>query len=281
MANQPFVGAIGDFARFDLKNSVIAGIQAGGAGTGKMLVDLARLLGEGPTRQARRQAHQTLAEEAQKSVKRSYAQTVTRHKRVPSYRQGDRYSGGVLLRALGSPRMFRVDAVGIDFIDVEFLDGEAAQWARLNAGAAPAGQGSRARFEVRFSGLVVASLGLDMVPSAGFRIPRGYWWDPTSNEPVSPGETPAQFYLGGTGPRGGASRFLRGSERRRVNFQEPRVTGGIRARNFLDAGVRTIARDLGPTYERMYRDLHERGLARVRPQRIRVDQSRRGVQTTL
>lgn len=51
------------------------------------------------------------------------------------YRVGDRFSGGVLLKALESPNLYRVAADGVAFINRPFLDQAAAQWYRLNFGA--------------------------------------------------------------------------------------------------------------------------------------------------
>ncbi len=149
------------------------------------------------------------------------------------------------------------------------MNQEARHWARLNAGAGPIGQGSRGRFPVRWSNLVVASLGLDMDARPAFFLPRGYWFSPGEGL-VSPnaGRTGKdEFYPQGTSP-GGPFSHLR--SRRRLDGKKAgghegpglarrRPSKGIRGRQFLDAGVARIGQELGPTYERLYENLWKQG----------------------
>jgi hypothetical protein len=208
-------------------------------------------------------------------VLNSYAQVVTRRKHVASYRMSDtganqRFAGGKLRAALGSPHFYEATPTALRFINTSMLDETARHWARLNAGASGIGTGSRRRFDISWSNIVIGALGVDMTPSPAFTVPRGYWWN--GDGPTSPGAPgTSQFHPAGTGPRAGASRTLtakgEGGRRVKVRFQPRRVSRGIEARNFLDAGVARIALDLGPGYDRLYRELYGERLASVRPAR--------------
>lgn len=279
----PFTQALGQWANFDLVSVFAQAMLDANRSTARTLVELARVLETGVASNQMAAAHTTIAENAQRSVLKSYDQVVTRRKgpagRTPyrlaaSSPQNERHAGGALRRALASPDFWEATATGIRFVNVELLDREASHWARLNAGAGSRGTGSRRSFEIRWSNLVVASLGMEMNASPSFAIPRGYWFDRGAGSPVGPGAMPNghdEFYPIGEGPRRGTSRVMgRDGEGRaqRVPLQRRRMSQGIRARNFLDAGVATIARELPQAYERVYADLFRTGVARVRPGRV-------------
>ena len=246
----------------------------------KVLKDIARIINAGVGRTELAKAHTTIARKAQDSVLRSYDQTVTARnkRRLGPYRdtiepatnpKNRRFADGKLRQALGSREFWEADARGIRFINVSLLNRKAKQWARLSAGAGGRGSGSRKQFEVRWGNLVVAALGLNMRPSPAFTIPKGYWMDP-SGGPVGPGARgTARFFPMGEGPRAGAKSHTTAVDdegrRVRVPMQRKRVTRGIEARNFLDTGVRRIARELGPTYLRMHREWYGARISRVRP----------------
>lgn len=252
-------------------------VATANSATAQTLQELGRVIQQGIAPSEFQRAHETIGVAAQRAVLNSYAQTVTARKRVASYRLGDtgknaRYAGGKLKAALGAEGFFEATPEGIKFINVDLLDATARHWARLNAGAGPAGGGSRRTFDVRWSNLIVASLGLEMTASPPFLIPKGYWWNPGSGQPVKPGETgTSEFYPLGSGPRSTARKTIsarrEGVGRSNVQLQGRRVAGGIQARNFLDAGVARIAADLGPAYSRLYDDLYNRKLVSVRPAR--------------
>lgn len=271
-----FVGRLQRTYTAAIAQALADAVQGANTATAQTLQELGRVIQQGIAPQEFLTAHQTIGLAAQRAVLNSYAQVVTARKRVPSYRTepdgaNTRFAGGKLKAALSSPRFFVATPTGIQFINVDELDATARHWARLNAGAGAVGGGSRRTFDVRWSNLVVASLGLEMSPSPAFLIPRGYWWDAASGQPAAPGATgTSEFYPLGTGPRSRARATLSAAgESGRVNvpLQRRRVTGGIVARNFLDAGVARIATDLGPTYQRLYSDFYSRGLVGVRPAR--------------
>jgi hypothetical protein len=240
------------------------------ARTAKGVTDLIELFLQGMGPQQRLAAHRQLAEDAQASILRSYDQLVTAQRRPANrtaYRttanrpQNVRLAGGVLRRALADRGMIAYDADGFAFINTGLLDQEAAHWARLNSGAGARGAGgSRRMFQVRFSNLVIATIGLNMAPSPSFMLPAGYWWN--GEGMVAPGGNIGadQFYPIGEGPRAGVRPRVRradddgGRRPRAAPFQRRRVSQGIRARNFLDAGFARVANDLGPTYKRMMDD---------------------------
>lgn len=259
----------------DLADLFVNAIADANARTAQTLQEAARVIQQGVAPESFRQVHETIGLRAQQAVLNSYAQVVTAQKHVPSYRLADggknqRYAGGKLREALSSAAMVSASERGLRFIDTDVLDAQARHWARLNAGALGIGGGSRRTFDIRWSNFVIAALGINMVPSAGFFVPRGYWWE--GNGPVPPGPTgTSQFYPAGSGPRASAQTRLfatgEGGARKSIVFQRKRVSRGIRARNFLDAGVARIAEDLGPAYDRLYKDLYERKLVSVRPAR--------------
>lgn len=278
-ARQAFTGRLVGNLKLDLADSLVQAIAEALGSTAKTLQELARIIQAGPAKEEFRVAHQAIGERAQQAVLNSYAQVVTARKRVPSYRLGDtganqRYAGGKLKAALASPAFFSASERGLEFINVQLLDETARHWARLNAGAGSVGAGSRRSFDIQWSNLVIGALGVGMTPSPAFDLPRGYWFSPGAG-PVPPGERgTSEFYPAGSGPRAGANTRLfsvgESGKRTGVAFQRRRVSRGIQARNFLDAGVARIANDLGPAYERLYKELYATKVAAVRPARANL-----------
>lgn len=177
-----------------------------------------------------RRANYIIGLRAQQSTAAAYSQRRPR-RRLPSYRVGPlqgRYAGGALLRAIKAPDFFRATATGLQFINTSRLDREAKQWKRLNFGAGAGAIRPPGRYEVSFNGLLVATLGLTPDPRPGFKMPPGFFLGP--NGRVQRGGEP------GTGMFYPTGRPL----------MSP--TYGIVGTNFLDAGVRRIARELGPVY---------------------------------
>lgn len=223
----------------------------GAAGLAQQVRAFATVLAAGLGDDDLKAAHQAVGEAAQRSVSRSYGQLVTARQGPSGYRAGAidnhsrRFAGGALRRALNHPDFFRATSRGIQFVNTRVLDQEAAHWYRLNFGAGGAGLGTTARFEVRWGSLVVASLGFDAAPSAAFVIPKGVWVSPTG-ERVNAGANPPgtdTFYPQGERPPGIKGRATKA-----------RITAGIEARNFLDAGLRRIANELPLAYDDVYRD---------------------------
>ncbi len=283
--------------------SLIAAVAEADARTAQQVKKVAEVFQRDVAPAQRQQMFHKIGTRAQKSVVKSYDQVVTRGAnargnrypyRVGARQPNKRYAGGKLRSALNSPRFFEATAAGLRFINVDYLNRTARHWARLNAGAGPRGQGSRRRFTVTWSNLAVAAIGVDQAPRPGFFLPRGYWWARGGGQVVSadPGRIGQdEFYPVGIGPARGRTRLDAKAHRRPGPYVGPgagigkrRPSLGIKARNFLDAGAETIARELPKGYEKLYRDLWEqkavgpntkiRATARPRALRTRVRTTR-------
>ena len=178
-----------------------------------------------------------------------------------------RYAGGRMRAALAAKAFYKVTPTGVSWGNVALLNAAAVQWGRLNFGAQPAGTGSHMRFEVRWSNLVVATVGLDEEARPEFGM-RGYW---------TPG---GEFHPKTEGPVKAGT--MKGSEVTWVNKPVPK---GIKARNFIDAGLRRLVEgergtkagglpdQLRSAYVRIYRNaeasakLMEGGTYRAQPTR--------------
>lgn len=179
----------------------------------------------------RRRIHEDAGRAAQRSLVAGYTNR-RRRRGTPPYRinakdpRNNRLAGGILRRALNNPSMVKATADSVFFIDAATLDREAAHWRRINFGAGRiGGSPGPGEFQMRWGSLVIGALGLTDGPSPAFRIPRGFWFE---NE----------FYPTGEQPGG------RGKGR----LQKPRMTFGIAASQFLDAGVRRLAQELPRGY---------------------------------
>lgn len=167
------------------------------------------------------------------------------------YRQGNRYSGGMLRSALSSPLQATASLDGVIFGDTALLDATARHWARLNFGAGPrAGvQGGSRPFMLteyggkRFSAsqeffndaLGGGKIKLPFVPKGAFTMPAGIF----TTDGTTKGAVPANMAERGQHafyPRSRASK----------NRQDPIITQGVEAWGFIDAGVASVARNLGP-----------------------------------
>lgn len=247
--------------------------------TSKQLLELARVIERGIPAADRARLHQQLGEAGQDSVLRSYRATKGRSR--PGYRASRdtkwrRYAGGRLEAALKDPSFFKADSTGLEFINVGMLDQRAAQWARLNFGAGAEGRGSRSAQPVRIGTLVVATLGLESTARPAFMMPAGYFVG-ADGAPVSPseGRVPgAAFYPYRTGPYRGRSYETSGGTQQRLPIISRRLVG-FEGRQFLDAGIDRIAREMGPAYLNLYETLFERGDAAIRPVRLQTGQGLR------
>jgi hypothetical protein len=210
-------------------------------------------------------AHEAIGEAARRSTQNAYTHRRFRRPKG-SYRlddsgQNQRYAGGALRRALGSDKgHVDADEYGLRFLNTAVLDQEAKQWRRLNYGAGGKAGTAPHQFPIEWGGIVVATLGLPADPRPAFRIPAGYW-------------------IGPDGKRVGASRGGGGSDRfypvgttsadidRGTAFRgrpsPARMTAGIAASNFIDAGVRRIANEIPVAYMRLYSEWHDSNLARM------------------
>jgi len=237
-------GYITDRVQTDLRAGIADALAQVNRATAKQVIATLEAIEADLAPHTRVTIFEELAAKARRSILASYRQT--RRRGGPAGYRMDarrvtnrRYAGGALARGLADPNVIRGHADGIDFVNVPVLTRYARQWARINFGALPAGGGSTARFEVRWSNLVIATMGLDGPPREAFSIPagrgqKGYWLN-------------GAFYPSSEGPLGGGSGGSAG-ERRALRSEAiwltKRPTKGIEARNFLDAGLERIAVEL-------------------------------------
>lgn len=160
---------------------------------------------------------------AQRAIVSAYeAATATSPK---SYRQGQgRLSGGILLDALKSSKMYEVDADRVGFLDENYLDRQAAHWYRLNFGAGT-GESSNVQEPVKWFG---QESGMNFGwtqrrASKSFKLPAGYFIDGA----FFPGNTE------GLQGRDGSATWTRG-----------RTSRQIKGRHFLEPGIKVLAQEL-------------------------------------
>lgn len=196
-------------------------------------------------------AHRDVGEAARRSTQNAY--THRRFRRPPgSYRlddsgQNQRYAGGALRNALGSGKgHVDADEYGLRFLNTAILDEEAKQWRRLNYGAGGKAGEAPTPFPLQWGGMVVATLGLPADPRPAFRIPKGYWVG-ADGKRVGAGGGGDRFF-----PVGTTSAEINKGESFRGRPSPARMTAGIAASNFIDAGVRRIANELPAAYLRLY-----------------------------
>lgn len=211
-------------------------------------------------------AHYDIGEAARRSVQNAYTHRRFRRPKG-SYRiddygsdgQNQRYAGGALRRALGSDKgHVEADEYGLRFLNTAVLNEEAKQWRRLNYGAGgKAGQAPH-QFNLEWGGVVVATLGLPADPRPAFKIPRGYWIGPDGKRVGAGGGSSDRFY-----PVGTTSADINRGEAFRGRPSPARMTAGIAASNFIDAGVRRIANEIPSAYINLYAQWVETNLRRV------------------
>lgn len=223
-------------------------LAAGALDGSNMVADFARALDQ-TVRASKNQLatlHHQVGSLAQQNILEAYEQArVTKGRHIAPYRESTRDANGRLAHALGREDFFRGTPDGIGLANRSMLDKEARQWHRLNFGARPASGDSPGRFPLTWDGLVVGAIGLPAEPSAPFVLPRGVWIGEGGTREQAGGSRTGQFYpqsqraaLAGRGVLGRP-----GGVRR---------AGGIRAWNFLDAGIATIATEIGPAYQNLY-----------------------------
>lgn len=187
-----------------------------------------------------KQAHHDIGIAAQRSTVQAFTHRRNNRRTPPDRIQARdprnrRFAGGALRRAIQAPDFFEATFEGLLWANVTRLNAEAKQWMRVNYGAGGRAGQRPERFQVRWGNLVVAQLGLRASPRAAFRIPRGFWVGGDGGR-AAPGAG-ARFFPVGEQPRG-----IRGRP------TTARMTAGIAASNFLDAGVRRIAREFPIAY---------------------------------
>lgn len=183
-----------------------------------------------------RQAHHDIGVSAQRSTVQAFTHRRNNRRTAPDRIQARdprnrRFAGGALRRAIQSPDFFEATFEGLLWANVQRLNAEAKQWMRVNYGAGGIAGEAPGRFQVKWGNLVVATLGLRPNPRRAFRLPRGYW-------------------VGEGGQRGGNRFFPVGEQPAGIRGRpsRARMTQGIAASNFLDAGVRRIAHEFPVAY---------------------------------
>lgn len=219
----------------DLVAAVIRTVKRGTVGVDRALAGLAAGLQQdlGALGDVQK-AHNRVAGRMREAVQARYEETVESRKRVPSYRYGQGRLPGALGAALRKPSMVQATGRGIEYVDVDSLDKEARHWRRLNFGAGSAATTDPATVPLRIADRVVANLRLPGGPRAPILLPPGFFmhgdravprmssFRGNSQHPFFPSGRPAMF-----------------------------ETAGITGRQFLDAGVQSLARELPGEYEQL------------------------------
>lgn len=170
------------------------------------------------------QVHTAVGERMREGVLQDYAKSKARYGRnLAPYRLSSRDAGGKMEAAMRSNLFFRGTYDGIGFVNVDLMNAVARQWHRLNFGARPAGNYTPRLYNIRFGNLAAGAFGFTGEgPSPGFGLPKSFIW------------------------REGMLLRPRG--------KQVTPTRGIKAWNFLDAGPRVLAEQIGPAYDGLYRD---------------------------
>lgn len=225
--------------------------------TSRQMVTFFQEISQGPGEAQAAAAHEELADQMKRSVVASWGQAKGKLRpAVYDPQRASRDSGG-MEKAVHEPELAVGTAQGVEFGPIAMLDRDARQWARLNFGALPTGQGSNERFSVRFSNLPAIQYVFDEparppygLPRGGFKGPDGKWQGHGEGIPTG------AFY-----PRGGPQQF---------------ATRGNVGYNYLDAGIRRFFELLPTVYGRLFRNVLEPSQRRGRPpilgetQRIKV-----------
>lgn len=220
--------------------------------------------------------HKRLATGAKNKVVEKYKARPTAGRK--SYRQKEtrdelkRYSGGVMYKALNSPKLIYSDEYGLGMFDVKFLDERARQWYRMNFGAMPAGraaagQGSLKMFQQTSSRKLDIS---KYKPSGPFLVPnsvngRGLWSNktmPVTNLSALYKAAKAEGKKGSSGELGTALYVVPGNFR--PSFDKV-LSKGIKGSRFLDAGVKYVNDHYGDEMEIAVAKWHKRSLAKAAP----------------
>lgn len=176
------------------------------------------------------------------------------------YRAGEGRMVGGLGRAVNSKEFAYADSHGIYFANTAVLNQEAKHWARLNFGAGAAGQSSKGNgtFRLRFEDRVIGPpVGFRDKPRPAFYMPGGFFDDGGGNlstpdrslRGAGTGNafTPAAITLQKTVTRGGPG------AKKTVRIKKRMPTVGIKARHFLDAGLRGLESEFPKQYQAYFK----------------------------
>ncbi len=231
--------------RFSTVDILKQAVESGVPDSANLRVLLSALRAEAIPRSMRQQMWEEIGSSARMALYRAFLGRP--HLRpIPSYRTGDRQSGGALRKALSNPEMFRATPTGLFLINREILDKEASHWRRLNFGA---GQGGKegdltppGRFPVTGLGMLI---GLEPDPRPGFTIPPGFWINGGTFHSASDERTGKdQFYIRSKSSALGQSG--------RNGIKSSKMTRGIAANNFLDAPIEMVASQIRPGLNRLW-----------------------------
>lgn len=262
------------YALRQMDHMVAETIRGAARATSQQLVQLADAIERGVSPSDRLALHRSLGRNGQRSVLASFDATRGRSTTNAALNRSSgakyrRYAGGRLRAALADSAFWQATEDGLLFINVELLNRRARQWARLNFGAGERGKGSRPSVGVYLGAMQIAALGLEEGPRPAYRMPTGYFTD-NSGVPVA-GRTPgAAFFLYKNGPYrrgtvgGGVSYQNSEGKVERLPLIQARMVG-FEGRQFLDAGVSRIAREIGPGYQELYRRFFAQAETTVRP----------------
>ena len=235
--------------------------------------------------------HDKLAGEMHEQIMAAFEESGIGKKRA-SYRWSDtgklkRFSNKALKRAISDPKLVESDYTGIA-INVGGLDDAAIQWYKLNFGAGAAGEASpkpNTAGPIKFGKFKTnTDVNLNSYePSAPFMVPamglRGYWtsksgFAKTNYETLASTKKPA-FMGPGRGwkqaPRKGeGSLIVLGRGWSPLGF-EARLSKGIAAHRFLDAGTQHFNRNYGQRTSKLFNEWHNKAR---KEGRIAVQQTR-------
>lgn len=218
-----------------------------------------------------REIHQIAGLKAQVAMVAAFKR---KHPRRGTSVSNSRLANGVMVGALSDPGFFTARHDGVAFGNRAFLDSRAKQWYRLSFGAGDAGglTPKRDRHRIEFFGALAGRLSLrKFEPSPAFRMPPGIWIDKGSLQAADSGfEFEGEQVLGFGNPerKGGSDEFLAaGPNKARLDalreekgqFILPQssvfeYTKGIVGSNYLDSGVRVLAKSIGDGWTVLMRE---------------------------
>jgi len=221
-----------------------------------------------------RRIHEIAGKEAQQATLRSFRR---KHPRKGYSRSKSRMANGAMIRAIASPAFYTARYDGVSFANRAVLDQTAKQWYRLNFGAGAVGVTDTTPpqpYSLKFFDSIAGVLTLkEYKPSDPFGMPKGIWIEkgvgpggpafPSSTgrsdrklgreitgtgNPGLHGPQKAPFtnneFLA-LGPNASVIETLKERKGTRANFQEKIRTKGIVGSNYLDAGVQSLAKNIG------------------------------------
>lgn len=181
--------------------------------------------------------HERAAVKARSAVVRSFS--ATRATSVGEYRTGaGRISGGALRAHLATdPNFIRATATGVAFVDQAEMDRKVAHWRRMNFGALGSSVKGRTveSHALYIDQRIVGRIRVTTPPSKPFALPPGRWLSGEGGGKSARVKFSAE--------RRGMDRFYPGGGGR-TNL----VTRGIKPRNFIDAGLEVLTRELSIGY---------------------------------